>query len=235
MYKYIIKNNLNTFNFHDAYIKQMKQKNNDMIWIVDALNIKKECPLNKYSEDMQIDNVQIIFKNSTINYIKDSQNNEEVLLNKEEINNIINYFPFSQILSFEEHTKDENNRYTANFLNATNKGIYTINISFDKVDVYFNQFSHAAYYTGEKYREIIIQNIDKLHITKLGEERVKRNLSINAKDVLKYLKETILNYDSQTHLLYTYKKGKNVYVKTDEIVITININSYTIITAHKIV
>ena len=206
MYKYIIKNNLNTFNFHDAYIKQMKQKNNDMIWIVDALNIKKECPLNKYSEDMQIDNVQIIFKNSTINYIKDSQNNEEVLLNKEEINNIINYFPFSQIL-----------------------------ISFDKVDVYFNQFSHAAYYTGEKYREIIIQNIDKLHITKLGEERVKRNLSINAKDVLKYLKETILNYDSQTHLLYTYKKGKNVYVKTDEIVITININSYTIITAHKIV
>lgn len=234
MDKYIINNDLDMFEFHDAYIKQMQKKENNITWFVYALNIKAESPLNKYSEDMQIDNVKIIFKNSNINYIKIEKNNENIFLSEEEINHMITHFPISQILSFEDYTKNENNRYTATFLNTTDKGIYTISISYDEVKVSFNQFSHAAYYIGEKYQKQIIQHLDKLHITELGKERVKRNLGINVQDVLRYLKEIILNYHKQTHLLYTYKKGKNVYVQTDNIIITININSYTIITAHKI-
>ena len=73
----------------------------------------------------------------------------------------------------------------------------------------------------------IIINIDKMHTTKLGIERIKKNLNIKH-DVIKYCQNIILNPNS-----IIYKKGKNWYCKLDNIIITINSYSYTIITAHK--
>jgi hypothetical protein len=78
-------------------------------------------------------------------------------------------------------------------------------------------------------REELLSNIDKIHTTKMGIERIKRNLKIDNKDVVLYLKDKILDKNS-----FIYKKGKNYYCEIDNIRITINSYSYTIITAHLI-
>ena len=75
----------------------------------------------------------------------------------------------------------------------------------------------------------VISNIDKLHTTRLGIERIKKNLKIDKLDVVDYLKDKIL--DSKCKI---YKKGKNYYCEIDDIIITINSYNYCIITAHMI-
>ncbi len=76
-------------------------------------------------------------------------------------------------------------------------------------------------------KEILLSNIDKLHTTEMGIDRIKRNLKINTKNVVKYCKEKIL--DNNCNI---YKQGKNWYCEVDNIIITVNSYSYTIITAH---
>ena len=76
----------------------------------------------------------------------------------------------------------------------------------------------------------LIKNIDKLHTTEMGIERIKRNLSIETDDVVEWCKDKILNKD-----IIIEKLGKNWYVTVDNCKITVNAHSYTIITAHKIV
>ena len=76
-------------------------------------------------------------------------------------------------------------------------------------------------------KDVLIANIDKVHTTEMGVERIKKNLKINNNDVVKYCKEKVL--DNRCNI---YKKGKNFYCEIDNIIITINLYSYTIITAH---
>ena len=73
----------------------------------------------------------------------------------------------------------------------------------------------------------LIKNIDKLHTTEMGINRISRNLGING-DVVEYCKEKILKKESIAE-----RKGKNYYVNIDDCIITVNASSYTIITAHK--
>lgn len=75
----------------------------------------------------------------------------------------------------------------------------------------------------------LILNINKLHTTDLGIIRIKKNLNLDTDNVVEYLKNKILNKNC-----HIYKKGKNYYCEIDNIRITINSYSYTIITAHKI-
>ncbi len=74
----------------------------------------------------------------------------------------------------------------------------------------------------------LLSNISKLHTTKLGVLRLKKNLEIDG-DVLLFCQNKILDKKCKI-----YSKGKNWYCKIDNIVITVNRNSYTIITAHLI-
>ena len=76
-------------------------------------------------------------------------------------------------------------------------------------------------------KEILLSNIDKLHTTEIGIDRIKRNLKINTENVVKYCKEKIL--DNNCNI---YKLGKNWYCEVDNIIITVNSYSYTIITVH---
>ena len=76
-------------------------------------------------------------------------------------------------------------------------------------------------------KEILLSNIDKLHTTNMGIDRIKRNLKIDTENVVKYCKEKIL--DNNCNI---YKQGKNWYCEVDNIIITVNSYSYTIITAH---
>ena len=73
----------------------------------------------------------------------------------------------------------------------------------------------------------LICNIDRIHTTILGVERIKRNLALECDDVVAWCKEKIAQADEIT------RKGKNWYVHAGDAIITINVHSYTIITAHK--
>ena len=74
----------------------------------------------------------------------------------------------------------------------------------------------------------LILHLDKLHTTGLGAERIKRNLLIEVKDVVKYCYNLISKENAVIE-----RKGKNWYVSVENIKFTVNANSYTIITAHK--
>jgi len=74
---------------------------------------------------------------------------------------------------------------------------------------------------------ILISNIDKIHTTKMGIDRIKKNLNLKDIDVVEYIKDKVLDKECKI-----FKKGKNYYCEIDNIRITINSYSYTIITAH---
>ena len=74
----------------------------------------------------------------------------------------------------------------------------------------------------------LLKNINRIHTTKLGIERIKKNLKLEIEDAVTYCKNIIINKDCIIN-----KKGKNYYCKFKNTTITINSYSYTIITAHK--
>ena len=75
----------------------------------------------------------------------------------------------------------------------------------------------------------LLHNIEKVHTTDLGVEKKKKNLSLSNVDVVEWCKDKILDKNA----LIT-RQGKNWYVLIDNIKITVNAHSYTIITVHKI-
>ena len=72
----------------------------------------------------------------------------------------------------------------------------------------------------------LLLNIDNIHTTPMGAERIRRNLKLSFVDVVAYCKEKIEQASEIT------RKGKNWYVHIGDAVITVNAHSYTIITAH---
>lgn len=78
-------------------------------------------------------------------------------------------------------------------------------------------------------KQILLENINNVHTTKMGVERIKKNLELKNINIVEYCKNKILDKNCDIFL-----KGKNWYCKVDNIIITINCNSYNIITAHKL-
>ena len=78
-------------------------------------------------------------------------------------------------------------------------------------------------------KQILLDNIIKVHTTEMGIDRIKKNLKLNTNDVVEFCKNKILDKNCNI-----YKQGKNWYCEIDNIKITINSYSYTIITAHLI-
>ena len=76
----------------------------------------------------------------------------------------------------------------------------------------------------------LLENIEKLHTTPMGVDRIRRNLRLGdaVKDVDTWCREKIL--DSNAVIT---RQGKNWYVKIDGYIITVNAYCYTIITAKK--
>lgn len=75
----------------------------------------------------------------------------------------------------------------------------------------------------------LIQNIEKLHTTPMGIERIQRNLSLGDADAVEYCRGLILSKNAQIE-----RRGKNFYARANGCEITVNAFSFTIITAHKI-
>ena len=78
-------------------------------------------------------------------------------------------------------------------------------------------------------KQILLDNISKVHTTEMGINRIIKNLKLNTNDVVEYCKNKVLDKNCNI-----YKQGKNWYCEIDNIKITINSYSYTIITAHKL-
>jgi hypothetical protein len=73
----------------------------------------------------------------------------------------------------------------------------------------------------------LVANLDKLHTTELGILRIKRNLNLTTEDTVEWCKGKIEKSDE------IIRKGKNWYISVDNVTITVNAHSFTIITAHK--
>lgn len=81
-----------------------------------------------------------------------------------------------------------------------------------------SQTSHAM-----NQNELLIENIDRLHTTPMGIDRIKRNLQLDTDDVVGYCKNLILNPQC-----CITRQGKNWYCEIKNIRITVNAYSYTI-------
>lgn len=79
----------------------------------------------------------------------------------------------------------------------------------------------------------LIENIDRLHTTELGAERVKKNIGLDTDttnaDVVEWCREVVV--DPKANIT---RRGKNWYVRLDDVLITVNATSSTIITAHRL-
>ena len=74
----------------------------------------------------------------------------------------------------------------------------------------------------------LLDNLDKVHTTERGVDRIKRNIGVDVEDIVKYCIDKIKQENAVIE-----REGKNYYVTVDKKIITVNASSYTIITAHK--
>jgi hypothetical protein len=77
-------------------------------------------------------------------------------------------------------------------------------------------------------REELIRNKERIHTTEMGRERVRKNLGLGNVDIIEWCRNLLDGKAAEPIL-----KGKNWYVFSGDIVVTINAHSYTIITAHR--
>lgn len=78
-------------------------------------------------------------------------------------------------------------------------------------------------------KHILVQHLEQIHTTALGEERIRKHLGLSKEeDVIAYCRSKL--QDPQCQFI---RKGKNWYAKIDHIVMTIHAKRYTIITAHQ--
>ena len=75
---------------------------------------------------------------------------------------------------------------------------------------------------------VLLENLEKVHTTEMGVDRIKRNIGVDVEDIVEYCVDKIKQDNAVIE-----KKEKNYYVTVDGIIITVNASSYTIITAHK--
>lgn len=80
----------------------------------------------------------------------------------------------------------------------------------------------------EMHKNVLLENVDKIHTTEMGVGRIQRNLGIDDEPV-GYCISKLKQEDA-----VVTREGKNYYVVVDNCRITINASSFTIITAHKI-
>jgi|LSQX01.1.fsa_nt_gb hypothetical protein len=73
----------------------------------------------------------------------------------------------------------------------------------------------------------LLDNLDNVHTTQLGVERIKKNLSLDTDDVVHWCREKIQGTNA-----VIFRRGKNWYINIGDFQLTVNAYNYTIITAH---
>ena len=70
--------------------------------------------------------------------------------------------------------------------------------------------------------------LENLHTTTMGEERIRRSAAPDEDDVIAWCRERITAPDAVIE-----RRGKNFYITSGGCTLTVNVRSYTVITAHK--
>ena len=70
--------------------------------------------------------------------------------------------------------------------------------------------------------------LENLHTTTMGEERIRRNAAPHEDDVIAWCRERITAPDAVIE-----RRGKNFYITSGGCTLTVNVGSYTVITAHR--
>lgn len=70
---------------------------------------------------------------------------------------------------------------------------------------------------------------DKLHTTPMGEERIRRNLQLHDENIVNLCRQYIIDRTATK-----IRIGKNIYIISRNVKITVNASSHTIITAHNL-
>lgn len=78
------------------------------------------------------------------------------------------------------------------------------------------------------YMNDLIKNIDKLHTTELGAQRIRKNMGLDETDTVSLCKSYISMPDAKFQLV-----GKNWYVESNNFIFTVNAKSHTIITVKR--
>jgi hypothetical protein len=79
-----------------------------------------------------------------------------------------------------------------------------------------------------KGNNILIDNIEKMHTTDLGNIRINKNTDQQLVNCVEWCKKIVLDTTSVIE-----RKGKNWYVSSSDFTITVNADNYSIITVHK--
>lgn len=74
----------------------------------------------------------------------------------------------------------------------------------------------------------LIANLDKLHTTEQGEQRIRKNIGEDISDVVEWTRARIKSPSAAIR-----RAGKNFQIETEKYMITVNAGSFTIITAHR--
>lgn len=74
----------------------------------------------------------------------------------------------------------------------------------------------------------LIKNLDKLHTTELGAQRIRKNMQTDEFYIVSLCKSYISMPDAKFQLV-----GKNWYVESNNFIFTVNAKSYTIITVKR--
>jgi hypothetical protein len=77
-------------------------------------------------------------------------------------------------------------------------------------------------------RQVLCSHLEQIHTTRMGEERIRKNLHLQQEDAVAYCKACILDPSAEI-----VDRGKNDYCTCSHTVITIHSHSFTIITAHR--
>ena len=143
---------------------------------------------------------------------------------------IITEIPFKYI-PLKEKFEIKKESYPLSHVMAPLNSIKTVsNMDDEESNLYYLNYSKEAYNEVKKYfNNILISNIDKIHTTELGLKRIEKNINIHCDDIVSYIKNKI--QDKNCNI---YKIGKNWYCEIDNIKITINSYTYSIITVHTI-
>lgn len=76
----------------------------------------------------------------------------------------------------------------------------------------------------------LLANLNRIHTTELGAQRIRKNLGLDPEEVRDVVAWCVRRIEEAQSV---YRQGKNWYVCGEGFVMTVNANSYTIITAHK--
>ena len=86
-------------------------------------------------------------------------------------------------------------------------------------------YNHAA---ASAETAVLAENTGRLHTTKMGAERIKRNIQLDADNAIRLCQTAILNNTACAERI-----GKNWYITVNSFILTVNAHSYTVITAHE--